>query len=211
VIYEHEVEERRARSSYDAGDRTMPTFAGPEYWEDFDQYLTNRGLSASLARHNLWYPSMQAGDGELRVVMPASPSALRHWQARAIDKGALKRYQSSHGARGPAVIIAWPMLFSDLAIVVVEGPMDALAAAEVGVIGVALLGNTPNREALDYIASCFPAYTAIVVPDKDSFAEAALTLTKLSSRGLNGTMKTTRPYKDLAEVPVNQRRAILGV
>lgn len=211
MIYAHEIEERRARASYDPGDREMPVFAGPEYYEEQDEYLRSRGLSPRLARENGWYPSLEAGDSALRIVMPCSPSALNHWQARAVDPKVEKRYQSSHGKRGPAVIVAYPKAIDRLVVVIVEGPMDALAAAGAGVIGIALMGNTPSQEARGYIAETFAGYRALIVPDRDSVPEAARTQWQLASRGLAVTMRAVLPWKDLAEVPREKRAAVLGL
>jgi hypothetical protein len=214
VIYQHEIEERRARASYDPGDRVMPEFAGPEYYEEQDEYLRARDLSPKLARENGWYPSMRAGDSLLRIVMPASPAALNHYQARLIERPVMegaKRYQSSHGARGPAVIIVYPGFIERLAIAVVEGPMDALAAAGAGLVGVSLMGNTPPVAALEHIASLFQNFRALVVPDRDSYAEAARTMTRLAGLGMRAELRTIFPWKDLAEVPRGKREAALFV
>lgn len=211
MIYQHEIEERRARASYDPGDREMPLFAGPDYYVEQDAYLRKRGLDPGIARRNGWYPSFLAGDSELRIVMPASPAVMNHWQARAIDPDVKKRYQSSHGARGPAVIIAYPDGITRLDVAIVEGPMDALAAAEAGIVGIALMGNTPPREALVRIADNYAPYGAIVVPDRDSYAEAARTMTRLAGLGMDVRLQTILPWKDLAEVPSAKRAEVLGL
>jgi len=215
LIYSHEIEERRARATYDPGDRVMPEFAGPEYYEEQDEYLVSRGLNPTLARHNGWYPSLRAGDSALRIVMPASPAALNFWQARMIEapsKGLMqKRYQSPHGARGPAVIVVYPPIIETLDIAIVEGPMDALAAADAGIVGISLMGNSPPNVAIEYILDAFQGYEFIVVPDRDSYSEAAKTTTKLAARGRATRLQTILPWKDLAEVPREKRAGALGL
>jgi len=216
MIYRHELEERRARATYDAGDRELPPFAGPEYWEDQDEYLRARGLSPRLARLNGWYPSVQAGDSALRIVMPASPMVMKFWQARLLEepsRGLMqKRYQSPHGARGPAVIIVYPNRIVDLTVVIVEGPMDALAAADAGAIGVSLMGNTPGPPPLEYIAVSFPTFRALVVPDRDAVDAGARIMLMLVGHGMSAALLPLPPaWKDLADVPADKRAEFLGV
>ena len=55
--------------------------------------------------------------------------------------------------------------------VIVEGPMDALAAAGEGYYGFALMGNTPPPEVLNHVIALCTArgiVGAVVVPDHDS-------------------------------------------
>ena len=120
MIYRHEVEERRARVEFDPGDREMPEFAGPEFYEEQDEYLRGRGLSPKLARANGWYPSLEAGDSKLRIVIPASPSVMNFWQARAIDPREKQRYQSPYGSRGAALIVVFPTKIEHLTVVIVD-------------------------------------------------------------------------------------------
>ena len=64
-------------------------------WDSFHSYLQERGLSSSVAMVNGWYPSLEAGDSEKRIVMPATNSSgMAYWQARAIEKDVEPRYQS---------------------------------------------------------------------------------------------------------------------
>jgi DNA primase len=102
-----------------------------------------------------------------------------------MDPAEPKRYQSPHGPRGNAVIVVWSLRGLSRDLVVCEGPMDALAVAAVGYLGVALMGNTPPSSCFDYIAETFRTdirREVLVVPDRDAPAEGAQWLAELTAR-----------------------------
>lgn len=176
------------------------------------RYLRDRNLDAELAFNNYWYPSRAAGDQWLRVVTPASSEITGNhfWQARAVDKFVEKRYQSPHAPRGDAVIAVWPRGTPRIT-AVVEGPMDALAAAGEGCLGIALMGATPPGECFRLTAKLACGTMAIIVADSDALGAASKWALKLLNYGLGVKLTSPHPHKDLAEAPQRERRRILGL
>ena len=183
-----------------------------------EQYLTGRGLSPYLATANGWYPSISV-DQYLRVVIPAQTSRLGHayWQARALNPSARVRYQSPPGSRGSAVVMVKP--FGKRATpmaVIVEGPMDALAAAGEGYYGFALMGNTPPPEVLDHVIALCAArgiVGAVVVPDHDSSESGPHLAAYFACGGIPTSVIGLSEWtesKDLAGASVSERAAALS-
>lgn len=183
------------------------------------QYLEKRGLSWALAKANGWYPSQNAGDWLTRIVIPAQSTQVGHayWQARAISPAAFIRYQSPKGPRLDAVVVVSPSVATgnprDGAAVVVEGPMDALAVAECGAMGIALMGATPGPTVLRSLYKrCKYMTPMFVMPDRDAVSEGQQTRLHLASLG-----KATRlidlsewtDKKDFAALPYDARKVIL--
>lgn len=194
-----------------------------EDWRAWRRYLMQRGLEPHVARANAWYPSRQAGDDYLRCVIPATSRDRknRFWQARLIDGKApegAKRYQSPAAKRGDALIVVHPEYdpFGPepraRGTVLVEGPFDALAAAELGFVGVALMGNSPSEEILDHAKYWLEETPpAILVTDQDAVVAGADVGWKLLvHHGLKSlSVLSPYPYKDLAEMPLAERRRLL--
>jgi Toprim domain-containing protein len=178
-----------------------------------DYYLTKRRLSFDLAKENGWYPSTEAGDNHIRIVIPATSRipGNHYWQARAIDKGVEPRYQSPHASRGDAIVVVWPHLFNRRSFgAVVEGPMDALAVAEAGCVGIALMGVMPPESALALTATMLSGYNAFLIFDRDQPGPAATrTLPFLAARGVKIRLVDPYPAKDLAELKLEARKELL--
>lgn len=174
-------------------------------------YLCSRELAPTLALRNRWYPSDSAGDGAPRVVIPASGHLTTgFWQARLMDDAwpGAKRWQSPHGTRGDAIVIAWPRHLGSRA-VVVEGPMCALAAAELGFIGVSMLGAAPPRAAVAYAMGVLSGCNTIVVPDRDRPDLLAKLVANFATVG-RAHVRVPTTSKDLAEMSRKQREVFLG-
>jgi hypothetical protein len=92
--------------------------------------------------------------------------------------------------------------------VVVEGPMDALAAAEHGFLAVALMGVVPAMEVLDLTSRLLRGTVCLVVPDQGALKPMAQNVIELMSRGLKCHL-ITHPFKDLADAPPGERHRIL--
>ncbi len=218
MIYQHEKHTVAAGAAGREYGRKRPAAfpkLAPELWKAQDIYLSRRGLDPLIARYNGWYPSRSAKDSAARIVIPASPSELRFWQARAMDPKEQKRYQSPHVSRENAVIVVWSLrALGDLwelnayTPVVCEGPMDALAAAAVGYLGVALMGNKPPAVCFDYIAAQWPGAEALAVCDSDSRAEGAQWVAELTARDLSARL-VLLPAKDLAALAPEARAEAL--
>jgi hypothetical protein len=203
--YEHEKKERTyhgPRPLFPAEDQSVAY--------RMENYLLDRDLSYRIAVLNGWYPT-SALDGNPRMVIPCSNSAhIPYWQARILSAspGALKRYVSPAASREDSVAVVWPRGVCDGS-AIVEGPCDALAAAGCGYVGVALMGNTPPEEVLDFVAAlleCFGPYVAI--PDLDHPEMGAIVVTQLARRGLRGITMTLPAKKDLAEMNRTERRKL---
>ena len=172
-------------------------------------YLSERGLDHSLAIENGWYPSTQAGDSHARIVIPCTHSNGRvYWQARALDAGVEKRYQSPPYSAEGAFVLVWPK-DPVKGVVLVEGPMDALAAAECGYAGVAAMGNRPGANLLQNVLAQFPGKTITVVPDTDAIRAGAVTVGRLALLGATARLLFPVGAKDLSRMTELARRQLL--
>lgn len=185
-------------------------------WPKFDKYLRSRGLDYELARQNVWFPSRTV-DGYDRLVVPGTsdePGNL-YWQARLIGNAEahVRRWESPHGVRrGRSVCLVWPkrnIMEPLVASVVVEGPMDALAAAGEGYLAVALMGVIPSQEVLDLTNTLLRGTICVMVMDMGAEKPMAENSAALKERGLSTRLVCPYPYKDLAEVPKEKRRGYL--
>jgi len=98
--------------------------------------------------------------------------------------------------------------------IIVEGPMDALAAAGLGFPAIAILGVDPPKIVYDHVAQLvarsYMRNKAIIIPDMDRVARWQETQTELGQRGVRGELKQVPGgYKDLAECPLEVRKEFL--
>lgn len=209
VRYPHEKSSRKA--PIPDGVVPMPLRAD-DLLGVMEHYLTTRGLDASLARENGWYLSGHAGDSETRVVIPCVNSrGYAYWQARAVYAGTQKRYQSPSYASTDSLAVVWPRVTGlTRRAVVTEGPMDALAAAELGYVGVGLMGHNPSQDTYDFIIKMFPGFTFLVVPDSDSLAAGIAITNRLSILGAMAQTRFPVGAKDLAGMTKAAREVFFG-
>ena len=186
------------------------------------EYLTARGLSGDIALHNGWYVTWwTAPDGQSvpRIVIPCTSlqEGNRFWQARAVTDDVLPRYDSPHNARGDALVVVNPSWPQTTGVAVVEGPMDALAAAGAGYTGIALMGVTPSMEAKEHLRVRLHGRSAVFVADSDA-VHAMLNLMAYviqaeehqTTGGCPRKLVMVYPYKDLAEIPPGNREEFLS-
>jgi hypothetical protein len=208
TMYQHELDERdwerKARRPQSA---PFPKLYENRWW-DFTNYLMERGLDPVLAKDNKWYPTLDV-DEVPRIVIPATNTTGHgFWQARATVEHP-KRYQSPSVSRGDSVVLVWPYSAPEK-VVVVEGPMDALAAAECGVLGVSLMGNTPTPAVLNHVSILLPSLPVLVIGDSDAINEAARLVGALATRGRKVTIRLLPcGVKDIAELNVDERRKVI--
>lgn len=184
-------------------------------WTEVREYLKFRGLSFETAVYNGWYPSRQAGDNLHRLVIPATATGNnKYWQARIMLKEVpsdIRRWQSPPNSRGNALVTVWPVEGNmSTAAVVVEGPLDALAAAEAGFLGISLMGVAPPAEALELLGKIVVDLPIIVAWDADQpepWIEVLKQLWRHATRGVQ--LVDVYPKKDLAEVALDKRIALL--
>jgi len=170
-------------------------------------YLTDRELDYELAISNGWYPTVSRGP---RVVIPCINSAkFNYWQARAMLDHPL-RYDSPAIPRKDSIVFLWPkkgQITTGDSVVITEGPMDALAAAEFHP-AIALMGGSPSQEVMSFVEKKTEELGLsqwVIVPDNDNREmldfflqhEAALTVAIPSG-------------KDLAGMPRWEREKLLG-
>lgn len=219
-MYEHE-----RREKYAAGEGNVLWPEMSTYGKDLDDckaYLKGRALSYTLAEANGWYPSRATGDFVLRLVIPAKTFAPGHvyWQARAIHAAAL-RYTSPRGPRQNALIYvaADPLGSGQLvaplsqAVLIVEGPMDALAAAECGYDSISLMGITPPLSTLDRVTELVAQRPSVVMLDSEpeATAQSIFISSFLNAYGFRSRNVTLANVKDLAAIKnVNQRKKFLA-
>ncbi|MCI0561510.1 MAG: toprim domain-containing protein, partial [Nitrososphaera sp.] len=171
--YQHETRERKDKRPLVGAE--MPVL-DHRLWPKMKEYLASRELDFDLAKSNGWYPSHDAGDLFPRIVIPAMNKAGRsYWQARDMSGKAMKRYQSPKVPRGDSIIQTWPankMHYRSFAIV--EGPMDALAAAQTGLPGISLMGCNPTEETFKYLVNVLEGLSefCFVIQDRDATQEA---------------------------------------
>jgi len=185
----------------------------PEYTPNLNPmmfaYLHDRELDYDLARQNGWYATGKYR-GVPRIVIPCINSAgFNYWQGRAMDDDEL-RYDSPAVPRKDSIVLLWPpkKTFTVSKIVVItEGPMDALAAAEL-YPSIALMGGSPSSEVLDFIelqSEKLGFSTWLVVPDRDNLELAAMLLHTRSD--IQIALPTN---KDLSATPRWEREKLLG-
>lgn len=173
-------------------------------------YLALRGLDPEIAATNGWYATQDAGDDHLRVLIPATNTkGYAYWQARAVDPDVEKRYRSPHYAVGDSVVLVYPTGGIPRRVVIVEGPMDALAAAGCGCLGLAVMGKQPDAAVYDHIISLVRGKGVVIVPDSDGFIGAVGIQAELAKRGVFAEIRLAGE-KDLAALSDHYRRLVLG-
>jgi len=204
MFYQHEQREKRERY---VGPRPGFPECVPEYWNDMKIYLAERQLNNRTAVENGWFLTFFQGCP--RIVIPCSNSlGVPYFQARAMSSKVKLRYASPAASRDDSIVVVWP---ADRAkgSVVTEGPMDALASADLGYLGIATMGNQPNEEVLEHVASVVRSFQPVlVVPDADALEFGPLVLCALAQRGISGGI--VAPHKkDIAEMSVKERKRFL--
>lgn len=201
--YRHEEPARHTPPPVDA---KYP--ARSPYQEPLVGYLASRGLDPGLAARNGWYVSRSAGDKEVRVVIPCTNTeGYAYWQARAVDSHADVRYQSPRYSSMDSLVQVFPGAPSTV-VAVVEGPMCALAAAEVGLVGIALMGNRPTKAVVDRVSGLCRYRRVVLIPDADALWAWGEIAAKFAQRGVYAPVVPI-PGKDLASLAVDDRRRAL--
>ena len=177
-----------------------------------ERYLVARNLDPDIARANQWYPSVAAGDENLRLVIPASSDqdGNHFWQSRLV-LGAGTRYQSPAGCTsGDAVIVVYPAGAARWKeSVVVEGPMCALAVAMTGRLGVALMGADPPEERLELTARRVHGTTCTIIPDQDRLDALVRVFAYLTNKGVQCRLRDPFHGKDFADMSPEARTQLL--
>lgn len=177
-------------------------------------YLHGRNLSYATANGNLWYPTdeVKERDPVPRIIIPAINKYQRpYWQGRAMLKHDL-RYRSAKGGRFGSIVVVWPMVHSKEEIVLVEGPMDALAAAGLGFLSIATMGALFASYAVKFIKKVLPLdTTVIVVPDLDVPEFGVENVSVLSSANRKTVLRMPVGGKDLTEMSLNAREELLKI
>ncbi len=212
MYYQHERNERKPQGPLN---QTWPTMSTNGRDADaMRRYLEARHLDVELAEHNGWYPSRNANDEYLRIVIPALTKTPEHiyWQARAIDPKAFIRYQSPKGPRADALIViaACKGEVSKFC-VVVEGPMDGLAAAALGYDAIVTMGIAPPDSTIKQLEVYLEKRPTLVVFDSEPEATyCAIHLSMhLCGDGIKARVASLHTYNDLAKCPVQVRARFL--
>ena len=199
--------------------REMPPVDG-RLWAEMFRYLKTRDLPFMLAKNNGWYPSSDAGDAIPRVVVPATSTSHDNlfWQARALDEVS-KRYLSPFAPRGDALIIVRPLGYHASAArsawqearrLIVEGPMDALAAADLGYYSIAWMGTDPTPDVLHLTTKLIRGRILTLLADRDAVSAMSRFIGALAdSVTAVRLLVPPPPYKDLAAMPFHKRVQLL--
>jgi DNA primase len=96
-------------------------------------------------------------------------------------------------------------------VVVVEGPMDALAAAECGFDSIALMGINPGKLALEHLVTLIAKRNTLILLDGEPEAtKAAYEIAMhVSSTGIRAIVATLSGVKDLAKASFSYRKSFL--
>lgn len=213
-MYNHEV--IRPKST---GFNTFwpPVADDDEVQSAFRSYLKSRRLDHETAYLNGWYPSRM---GCLRVVIPCLSLKQDHayYQARALSPKIGLRYVSPSGQRHGALCVVDPVQlgYEEEAVqvtAIVEGPMDALALAGLGVPSIALMGIRPDNETLHHLRTLLQArkHVAAIVFDNEDEAQAmAFRLGfDLAVHGIASRTFRTKE-KDVADSTDQERQTLRG-
>lgn len=211
MYYDHERRERKPEGPLNAAWPEMST-SGKDH-DRVKQYLLDRQLDPQIAEYNGWYPSRNAKDTYLRVVIPALSPVPGHvyWQARDVTGRAHIRYQSPKGPRADALVSVLKQGRLANKVVVVEGPMDALAAAGAGYDAIACMGITPPASTVEQIKLIIGDRTTLVVFDSEPEAErqAIFMTAQLASSGIRARLASIPGKNDLAKCSVLERSIFL--
>lgn len=204
--YKHEQQERK--ENVHPMCNTLPVMSVNQF--NMNDYLEERHLDWMLARENGWYESVEAGDSRPRVVMPAVTHVKDHvyWQARDIYGKAYLRYTSPKGPRHEALILVEPH-HHPKGVVIVEGPMDALAAAGAGYVGIALMGMTPSQATLYHLTLLVHDYfptNVLVLLDRGEVANATKVMLFLASQGFSAKIAELDTKDLAASMPLHRRK-----
>jgi len=193
----------------------LPT-CSQRLWPRFDAYLRERELDYDLARENCWFPSRTV-DGYDRLVVPGTSDQAGnlYYQARLIGTADphVRRWESPHGiARGNSLCLVWPRtLRPGRHAAIVEGPMDALAAAGEGLLGLGLMGVHPADEVLELTRRLLRGTIPLLVMDLNAEKEWMVVQARLRELGCPGRLVSPYPGKDLANLGREARRKVLGI
>lgn len=211
-MYDHEVQERSVKNT--TMNTRMPIQCTKvRDWELQKKYLTGRRLNPGLAEMNGWYPSNDFKGGT-RIVIPARSDRSGHayYQARAMDRNPL-RYVSPPGPRYGALIhVSCDHAASSKFLVVVEGPMDALAVAGEGVDCVATMGIVPGSLAVVHLTILAESRPVIVMFDNEPEAQAASVeiVGLLCSRGIMADRPPVKlTAKDFCAASNKERHSVI--
>lgn len=168
-------------------------------------YLNDRELDYELALANGWYPTVSRGP---RVVIPCINSArFNYWQARDITGTHPLRYDSPAIPRKDSIVFLWPKERKPGgSVIITEGPMDALAAAEF-LPAVALMGGSPSLEVMEFVeekTSQLGLNHWVIVPDNDNTAMVETFIKH--DRGIEILLPSG---KDLAGMPRWEREKLI--
>jgi len=184
------------------------------------EYLGDRNLSYTCAKYNGWYATKDL-DGVPRVVIPATNlDGHRYWQARAMRKTLERdRWKSARGSKAGSIVVVWPdntTHTSDMVrLVIVEGPMDALAAATTKHIGLAAMGKINVGDVVEYVkhglqhTQVFGQHPVLIVPDVDSPEFGTQAITQLALAGIRAAIRLP-DIEDLAYLKPKQRERLLA-
>lgn len=211
-------------------DLTRPNIPAPQADDTLTKamrdYLQGRNLDYLSARRAGWFAAVFYGP---RIIIPCiRTDGGTWWQARLIGglgveaapenikvlpPGTQKRWQGCRGYRHDAVCFIHGD--SSMPTIIVEGPMDALAAAGLGYPACAILGVDPPKVVYDHVAKLvarsYLRNKAIILPDMDRVARWQETQQELGQRGVNGVLRQIPGgYKDLAECPLEFRKEFLS-
>lgn len=175
-------------------------------------YLHGRRLSYATAKINMWYPTenVKERDPVPRIIIPAVNKYHRpYWQGRAMLKHDL-RYRSAEGGRFGSIVVVWPANGTKRELVLVEGPMDALAAASLGYLSIATMGASFTRYAVKFIKRVLPPDIAvIVVPDVDAPEFGVENVAALSAAGRRTVLRMPVGVNDLSKMSLDAREELL--
>lgn len=214
MIYLHERQEKTKKWM---GPR--PGFPKPDLSSNMRhmmmEYFVARQLPYWLAKDNGWYPAYYKDAA--RIIIPCSNSTgVSYFQARDMTGKAKLRYASPPTSRQDSIVIVWPVVgIMVKGTVIVEGPMDALAAAEFNYIGIALMGNDPPDIVIERIVATVKDKfePVIVIPDLDHLEMGAAVVGALTMERIKCEVRlfATSGGKDLADMTPHQRQEVLCV
>ena len=208
MMYDHEHRERK--NDGEIKHVVMPP-RDPKGSALMYSYLSERDLDYELALANGWYPTIARGH---RVVIPCINSAkFNYWQARALLDHPI-RYDSPAIPRKDSIVFLWPksgQITTGDTVVITEGPMDALAAAE-WYPAIAIMGGCPSESVLDFInqkTQELGLAKIIIIPDQDNLRLPEYFIRE--ERFPYASKRLVLPTgKDLAGMPRWEREKLLG-